>query len=75
MERSELPALLIKPPAAVSPKHSFAAQNVNVPSEAPVKKQAICKFDCLQSETEDAVDWDFWLTPEVLSGEGPPPFG
>ncbi|KAJ5752682.1 hypothetical protein N7520_009599 [Penicillium odoratum] len=67
MDRSKLPA--------VSLKHSFAAQNVHVPPEAPVKTQAICKTDCLQAEKEDAVDWDFWLTPEVLSGEGPPHFG
>ncbi|KAI1828897.1 hypothetical protein CBS147337_10294 [Penicillium roqueforti] len=67
MDRSKLPAF--------PPKHSFAAQNVNVPPEAPVKTHAICKSDCLQSEKEDAVDWDLWLTTEALRGEGPPPFG
>lgn len=72
---SKVPILLTKYLAAVSPKHAFAAQNINTPAEAPVQKQAICKCDFLQSEKEDAVDWDFWLTPEVLSGEGPPPFG
>ncbi|KAJ5654785.1 hypothetical protein N7490_001788 [Penicillium lividum] len=67
MERSKLPA--------VSPKHAFAAHNINVTPEAPVKKEAIRQSDCLTSEKEDAVDWDFWLTPKALSGEGPPPFG
>ena len=85
VDRSKLPgksirgsrvlALLTNCLAAFLFKHSFPAENVNFPSEAPVKKQAICKSDCLQSEKEDAVDWDFWLTPEALSGEGPPPFG
>lgn len=75
MSGSQVPALLTKSLAAVSPKHAFAAQNVNVTPKAPVKKQAICKSDCVQAEKEDAVDWDIWLTPEVLSGEGPPPFG
>ncbi|KAJ5654847.1 hypothetical protein N7520_009726 [Penicillium odoratum] len=67
MDQSKLPA--------ASFKHLFATQNVNVPPEAPVKTHAICKSDCLQSEKEDVVDWDSWLTSEVLSGEGPPPFG
>ncbi|KAJ5655038.1 hypothetical protein N7490_002041 [Penicillium lividum] len=67
MEQSKLPA--------VSLKHSFAAENVNVPQEALVKTHSICKSDYPQSEKEDAVDWDFWLNPEALSGEGPPPFG
>ncbi|KAJ5938499.1 hypothetical protein N7466_001633 [Penicillium verhagenii] len=67
MERSKLPV--------ISPRNVFAAHNVNVTAEAPIKKEAISQSDCLQSENEDAVDWDFWLTPEVLSGEGPPPFG
>ncbi|KAJ5653028.1 hypothetical protein N7490_000031 [Penicillium lividum] len=66
MEQSKLPA--------VSLKHSFAAQNVKVTPEAPVKKVAICQSDCLQSEKEDVVDWDFWLIPEFFSEEGPPPF-
>ncbi|KAJ5655050.1 hypothetical protein N7490_002053 [Penicillium lividum] len=61
---SKVPALLTKCLATFSFKHSFAAENVNVPPEAPVKKQAICKPDCLQAEKEDAVDWDFWLTPK-----------
>jgi hypothetical protein len=61
---SKAPGLLTNCLAAVPLKHSFAAQNVNVPPEAPVKKQAICKSDCLQPEKQDAVDWDFWLTPK-----------
>ncbi|KAJ5654872.1 hypothetical protein N7490_001875 [Penicillium lividum] len=72
---SKVPALLTKSFAAVSPKHAFAAHNINVTPEAPVKKEAIRQSDCLTSEKENAVDWDFWLTPEALSGEGPPPFG
>ena len=72
---SKVPVLLTKFLAVVSFKHSFAAENVNAPPEVPVKMQAICKHDFLQCEKEDAVDWEFWLTPEVLSGEGPPPFG
>lgn len=53
----KVPNLLIKLLAAFPPKHSFAAQNVSVPPEAPVKTHAICKSDCLQYEKEDAVDW------------------
>ena len=84
MERSELPgksisgskvpALLIAPPAAVSAKHLCAAQNVNVTPKSPIKEE-IRQSDCPEFEEEDAVDWDSWLTPEVLSGEGPPPSG
>ena len=71
---SKVPTLLTKFLAAFPPTHLVAAQNVNVPPEAPVKT-VICQSDCLQSEKEDAVDWDLWLTPEALRGEGPPPFG
>ncbi|KAJ5936543.1 hypothetical protein N7466_002993 [Penicillium verhagenii] len=67
-------AVLTKPLRVFSPRNAFAAHNFNVTQEAPVK-EAIHHSDCLQSEKEDVVDWDFWLTPKVLSGEGPPPFG
>lgn len=60
----KVPVLLTKFLAVVSFKHSFAAENVNAPPEAPVKMQAICRHDCLQFEKEDAVDWEFWLTPK-----------
>ncbi|KAJ5938348.1 hypothetical protein N7466_001482 [Penicillium verhagenii] len=67
--------MLTKPLIVFSPRNAFAAHNFNVTQEAPVKKEAIHQSDFLQSETEDVVDWDFWLTPEVLSGEGSPSFG
>lgn len=72
---SRVPALLTNCLAAVPLKHLFAVENVNVPPKASVKTHAICNSDNPQSEKEDAVDWDFWLNPEVLSGEGPPRFG
>ncbi|KAJ5903920.1 hypothetical protein N7504_006303 [Penicillium tannophilum] len=48
IDRSKLPAF--------PPKHSFTAQNVNIPPEAPAKTHTICKPDYLQSEKEDAVN-------------------
>ena len=85
MDRSKLPvksisgsrvlALLTTCLVAVPLKHLFSAENVNARSEAPVKTHAICRSDYSQSEKENGVDWDFWLNPEALSGEGPPPLG
>jgi len=85
MERSELPgksisgskvpALLIKPPAAVSPNPPHPVQKPEVVPKSPSKNDEICQPDSPDFEKEDAVDWNFWLTPEALSGEGPPPFG
>jgi hypothetical protein len=65
---------MIKPLAAVSPKHSYAAQNFNVTSKTPIKKEEIRQSDSPELEKEDAVDLDSWLTPKH-SAEKAPPFG
>ncbi|KAJ5938425.1 hypothetical protein N7466_001559 [Penicillium verhagenii] len=66
MERSELPT--------VSPNPPGAAQTTEVTPNSPSNDE-FCQADFPEFEKEDAVDWDSWLTPEALSGEGPPRFG
>jgi hypothetical protein len=65
----------MKCPAAVSPNLPCPVQTAEVAPKSPSKNERICQPDSPELEKEDAVDWDFWLTPEALSGEGPPPFG
>ncbi|KAJ5982795.1 hypothetical protein N7451_012895 [Penicillium sp. IBT 35674x] len=65
MERSELPA--------VSPNPPYPVQKPEVVPKCPSKNDEICQPDSPDFEKEDVVDWNFWLTPEALRGEGPPP--
>ncbi|KAJ5654854.1 hypothetical protein N7490_001857 [Penicillium lividum] len=66
MERSQL--------LAASPNPLCLVQTAEATPKSPSNDET-CQADFPDFEKEDAVDWNFWLTPEALSGEGPPPLG
>jgi hypothetical protein len=61
--------------AAVSPKPPYAVEKAEVVPKSLSKNDKICQSDVPDFEKDGAVDWNFWLTPEALGGDGPPPFG
>jgi len=69
-----MPSLLMKCPAAVSSNLPCPVQTAEVTPKSPSRDE-LRQADFPKFGKEDAVDWDSWLTPEALSGEGPPPFG
>lgn len=67
-----MPALFTKCLAAVFHQSTCAIQKKPVAPNSPTTEE-IRHPGISELGKEDPVDWDFWLTPEALSGEGPPP--